>query len=65
MEQLKDADQALQKVRQEGQAATEELQATLGKERAAWTQERSSLTTRLEEVMPVVVVVGVVVWQWW
>lgn len=50
MEQLKKADATLEKARQEGKAAVEEVQTLLSEEKKSWDTERSTLSTRLEEV---------------
>lgn len=51
MEKLQSADRALLEVRQEGQAAVDQLQVVLNEERATWDTERSTLATRLEQVI--------------
>ena len=53
IEQIKTADAAVEKARQEGKAAVEEVQALLSKEAQAWATERGTLNSRLEEVGPV------------
>ena len=50
IEQIKTADAAVEKARMEGKAMVEEVQTLLNKEKQAWATERSSLSSRLEEV---------------
>ncbi len=55
IEQIKTADAAVEKARQEGKAAVEEVQSLLSKESQAWSKERKALNSRLEEVGAVLV----------